>query len=309
MLVADDDPSTLDVVTTALKLDGYDVLVATDGPSALRVAFERTPDIILLDVVMPGMSGIEVCERLERDPRARNIPVLMVTGSTATSDKLLAFTAGADDYIVKPFDPVELLARVRSTLRRTRRMRGVNPLTHLPGNVEISDELAVRIAAGQRFALMHVDLDSFKEFNDYYGFVRGDRAIKTLAGCMREAVRAGDPPGFIGHIGGDDFVAIVDAPMAEPVARLIIDKWDSVVTGLYDRAELDAGYIQIHNRRGELVHVPLMTVSIGIATNAHRPIYSHLDAAETASELKSYVKRKAGSNYAIDRRQLAIALD
>ena len=112
----------------------------------------------------------------------------MLTAMGSSADKLLGFTSAADDYIVKPFEPIELVARVRSTLERSRHMRDVSPLTGLPGNGQIQQELTERIDSGCSPALLHVDLDNFKAFNGHYGFARGDEAIKLAANCCRDAV-------------------------------------------------------------------------------------------------------------------------
>ena len=227
----------------------------------------------------------------------------MLTAKSLSADKVVGLTAGADDYMIKPFDPLELVARVKSTLKRAAEMRSVNPLTSLPGNVRVQEEVAERIDSGEKFALMYVDLDNFKPFNDHYGFLRGDEGIRLLARCATEAVQEGDPGGFLGHVGGDDFVALVKPEVAEPAATAIINCWDAGVVGLYDPDDVARGYIEVSDRRNRMHRYPLMTVSVGIATNSQRPIESHWEAAEIATEMKQFAKRQRNSGYAIDRRR------
>jgi diguanylate cyclase (GGDEF)-like protein len=303
VLIADDDDDILRFVEVNLRLEGFDVLTAPDGEAALRHAATSEPDLILLDVMMPGMDGYEVCKRLREDPRTKHMCVIMLTAKSLSADRVVGLTSGADDYIIKPFDPIELVARVKSSLRRSREMRHLNPLTGLPGNVQLQDEVALRAEAGDQFALLYVDLDNFKAFNDHYGFVRGDEAIKLLAKCARDAVKAGDRKGhFLGHIGGDDFVAIVDADVAESAAEAIIDCWDREIVSLYDPEDVDRGYIEIEDRRRQTRRFPITTVSIGIASTDARAIDSHWVASEIASEMKNFAKRDPMSSYAIDRR-------
>jgi diguanylate cyclase (GGDEF)-like protein len=303
ILLVDDDADAL--ALAKVNLIGYEVDTAADGQAALAAAFERPPDLILLDVMLPEIDGFEVCRRLRSNPRTANVPVIMLTARTLAVDKLVGLTAGADDYIIKPYDPVELVARVKSTMRRARQMRDLNPLTGFPGNIAIHEELSRRLDNGdQPFALMHVDLDNFKAFNDQYGFVRGDVAIKLLASVLTQALASRlTVGGFLGHIGGDDFIVLCDSWGAEAIAREVIDQFDDAIRELYDPEDLERGYIEIADRRGSLRRYPVMTVSIGVATNEHRKITSVAQAGEIAGEMKRMAKQSASSSYAIDRRR------
>ena len=304
VLVADDDEDICRFVEVNLRLEGFEVVTAGDGEEALRAAFDTAPDLVLLDIMMPKMDGVQVCERLRGDSRTRNVSVIMLTAKSLSADKIVGLTAGADDYMIKPFDPMELVARVKSALRRTREMRDVNPLTQLPGNVQVQDEVSARVMSGMPFALLYIDLDHFKAFNDYYGFLRGDNAIKALASCITDAIkRHADAGFFMGHIGGDDFVAMVLPAQAEAVAQEIIDCWERVAPSLYDSADAARGYIEVADRRNQLHRVPITTVSIGIASTEQRPLRSHWEASEIATEVKQFAKRNAHSSYAIDRRR------
>ena len=304
VLVADDDEDILRFVEVNLRLEGFEVATAADGEQALQGAYDLLPDLILLDVMMPKVDGFEVCQRLRSDTRTKHMSVIMLTAKALSADKVVGLTAGADDYIIKPFDPIELVARVKSALRRSREMRAVNPLTQLPGNVQVQEEVAKRVAAAAPFAVMYIDLDNFKAFNDHYGFLKGDEAIKNLARCVTGTVaRETDGGGFVGHVGGDDFIAIVTPEASESTAKGVIDCWDAVVKQLYDPEDARRGYIEVEDRRKQRNRFPLTTVSVGIATNARRPINSHWEASEIATEMKQFAKRDQHSSYAIDRRR------
>jgi diguanylate cyclase (GGDEF)-like protein len=306
ILVADDDEDIVRFVEVNLRLEGYDVLTVGDGEQALKAAGDEAPDLILLDVMMPKMDGFEVCQRLRRDGRTKGISVIMLTAKSLSADKVVGLTAGADDYMIKPFDPIELVARVKSALRRSREMRGLNPLTQLPGNLEVQEEVRRRVATGQPFALMYFDLDNFKAFNDHYGFLRGDEAIKLLARCLIDSLRAhAAPDAFLGHIGGDDFVAVSDPDSAEAVARELIACWDEKVKALYNSEDVARGYIEVADRQNSMHKFPITTVSIGIAMNTVRPIETHWEASELAAEMKQFAKRDERSSYSIDRRTAA----
>src|SRR6185503_13432009 len=158
ILVVDDDPDIARFVEINMRLEGFDVRIARDGEEALAAVSDAMPDLVLLDVMMPRIDGVEVCRRLRADPATAHLPVIMLTAKSLSADKVVGLTAGADDYLIKPFDTLELVARVRSTLRRHAEMRSVSPLTGLPGNHRIDLEIARRVSADEAFALCHLDL-------------------------------------------------------------------------------------------------------------------------------------------------------
>ena len=304
VLVADDDEDIARFVEVNLRLEGFDVAVVHDGEQALQSAYDLLPDLVLLDVMMPKRDGYEVCERLRSDPRTRHVSVVMLTAKSLSADKVVGLTSGADDYIIKPFDPLELVARVKSALRRSRAMRDVNPLTQLPGNVQVQEEVLERVEKKNDFGLMYVDLDNFKSFNDYYGFLRGDEVIKLLAKCISESVRdSGLVDAFVGHVGGDDFVVIVEPGACEPIAKSICHCWDRSIGALYDPEDVARGFIVVADRRNQVHQFPVISVSVGIVSTAQRPITSHWEASEIATEMKQVAKRQLGSAYAMDRRR------
>jgi diguanylate cyclase (GGDEF)-like protein len=303
VLIADDDRDIVRFVEVNLRLEGYEVCTAHDGQDALRKALELQPNLILLDVMMPRMDGYQVCTRLRADGRTAHIPVIMLTAKSLSADKVLGLTAGADDYIIKPFDPMELVARVKTTLRRASEMRSLSPLTGLPGNTRIEQEIQHRMERGTPVAVAYADLDNFKSYNDRYGFLRGDELISLLAQVLRRAAQAeAGPEGFVGHIGGDDFVAIVPPEAAERFARRVIAAFDERVPSLYDPEDAAAGAIEVEDRQGQLRRFPLTTVSLGIASSAQRAFGDHRELVATATELKAVAKRDRGSSYALDRR-------
>src|SRR2546426_6021844 len=227
ILVVDDDPDIARFVGVTLRAAGSDVAAAPGGEEALRRADEIRPVRVLLDVMMPRVDGFEVAQRLRRNTRPANTCIIMLTAKAQSSDKVLGLTAGADDYIIKPFDPIELLARVKTTLRRARDNRNLSPLTGLPGNIRIEDEVQRRVEEAQPFALLNCDMDNFKAYNDHYGFLRGDRVIQGTARILQDAVEEFcRTEGFVGHVGGDDFVVVVTPELAEQTAERIIERFD-----------------------------------------------------------------------------------
>jgi diguanylate cyclase (GGDEF)-like protein len=305
VLVADDDADIRAFLDVTLSLAGYDVLEATDGVETIDAARRHTPDLILLDLMMPRMDGFEALKRLRDDARTSHIPVVLLTARAQREDTLDGLEAGADDYVTKPFDGDVLLARIRSALRRADQQRSLNPLTGLPGNERILSELSVRLGAERPFALLYVDLDQFKPFNDHYGFLRGDEAIRALADLLRQVAREfGDEDTFVGHVGGDDFVVILAPHQAEEVAVQICRRFDELAPTLYDPADRMAGSIEVPDRRGVPQRYPLLSLSIGIATTERRDFAHQGEVVSIATEMKRYAKSHGGgrSTFAFDRR-------
>jgi diguanylate cyclase (GGDEF)-like protein len=303
VLVVDDDVDIARFIEVNLRLEGFDVVLAHDGEQALEVIAEELPDLALLDVMMPRIDGVELCRRLRSDPLTASLPVIMLTAKSLSADKVVGLTAGADDYIIKPFDTLELVARVRSTLRRNAEMRAVSPLTGLPGNHRINEEIAARAVGSQSFAVCHVDLDNFKAFNDRYGWLRGDEVITLLAAALKQAgteVCGGVP--FIGHVGGDDFVVISSPEEVEQFATRAIAGFDDGVRALHDPADVANGFISIVDRQGNERRYPLVSVSIGVAMTGRRTFRDHREIVAVATEMKGVAKATVGSAVAIDRR-------
>ena len=303
VLVVDDDTDIARFIEINLRLEGFDVRVAHDGEQAEESIDEFTPDLVLLDVMMPKVDGVELCRRLRANPATANLPVIMLTAKSLSADKVVGLTAGADDYIIKPFDTLELVARVRSTLRRNAEMRAVSPLTGLPGNHRIEEELADRVVKAEPFAVLYLDLDNFKAFNDCYGFLRGDEVITLLATAARRAVmEAGEPAPFLGHIGGDDFVVVSLPEQAEALAKRVVDVFDSSAPRLHDAIDAERGYIEITDRQGKIRRFPLVSVSIGIAMSGNRMFADKREVVDVATEMKKVAKTTLGSSIAVDRR-------
>ena len=302
ILVVDDDPDIARFVEVNLRSAGYEVSVAGDGEEALERATEIRPDLVLLDVMMPRLDGFEVAQRLRKNPQTANTSIIMLTAKALSSDKVTGLQSGADDYIIKPFDPIELLARVKGTLRRAKEMRNLSPLTGLPGNIRIQEEIERQVREHRPFAVLYVDLDNFKTYNDKYGFVRGDRLIQGTARMIQDSVMANDTDGFVGHVGGDDFVAVVEPDVAEDVAKAVCDRFDTDRALYYEDDDLDRGFVRMEDRKGVEQDIPLVSVSVGIATTSKRAFAHYGEAVAVATEMKQFAKRDGGSSYAVDRR-------
>jgi len=302
ILVVDDAPDIREILEVVLS-EFYTVVSAATGKEALEKIKSENPALVVLDFNLPDTTGIAICKELRKDPLFLHLPVIMLTGRAETNAKVEGLDAGVDDYVVKPFNADELLARIRMVLKRSARDLDANPLTRLPGNVTVTNELNRRLGAKDDFALLYLDIDNFKAMNDYYGFNRGDEIIRETARIAITAVqRAGSENDFIGHIGGDDFVVITAPEKAEALAQNIIEMFDKTVPKFYDQSERLQGYLETKDRQGKLRKFGFLSISVGIVDTRDKNFTHAAQISSLGAELKEVVKMLPGSNYVRDRR-------
>jgi diguanylate cyclase (GGDEF)-like protein len=230
ILVVDDVPVNVQLLTTYLTSVGYEVFTARDGEEALEKVAATQPDLILLDVMMPKLNGFEVCERVKSDPTTRIIPVIMVTALNEIEDKIKATESGADDFVSKPFNKLELLTRVKSLLRikqlhdelrakvkelelareRLRQLAITDGLTGLYNHRYLKEHLEQELLRANRHQLRvsvaMLDIDHFKKFNDAYGHPAGDAILRTLAKLLKDNIRKID---LAARYGGEEFCLVL----------------------------------------------------------------------------------------------------
>jgi len=303
ILIADDEPHIRRILQFLLDQAGYRVVTASHGREALEVLARERPDLVLLDVMMPHLDGFAVLERLRQDRETQRLPVIMLTARHESNARVKGLRGGANDYVAKPFDHDELLARIANMLETCQAQRAANPLTGLPGNLAIEREVQRRLAAGVSFGALYLDIDRFKSFNDHYGYARGDRAISFLAHVLCDAVvRCGDPTDFVGHVGGDDFVVICASGHAERLAGEVVREFDRGMVDLHDAEDLARGYLETRSRTGETERSPLVTLTVALIVDACGRYAHPAEMSDALAELKSHGKRRDGSVVIQERR-------
>jgi diguanylate cyclase (GGDEF)-like protein len=280
----------------------YRVLSFRSIQSAIDYIYNSIPDLIIIDINEQDSFTISLLNNLKADPIFHQLPVLIVldeSQSTPRWDVLFV-----EDYIKKSDFEKEGLSRVDLSIIRSERISEVNPLTKLPGNISINREIQARIDGGEVFALAYADLDHFKPFNDYYGFTRGDEVLRIAGRLILNIVKNIQAQGsFIGHIGGDDFVFIIDPNLVEGAAKEILDAFDRIIPTLYEAQDRENGYIEIKDRQGILRQFPFVALSIGITITKQKPFTHFGEVTEVACEMKGQAKQVHGSSYMIDRRR------
>jgi diguanylate cyclase (GGDEF)-like protein len=304
VLVVDDDDQVRKLVKRVLEGAGFECITVGLGTAAHAAAVQHRPDLILLDLMLGDTTGDAVLKEMRRDFRTQLIPIVFLTVRSSTRDKVDHLLAGADDYVTKPFEPEELVARLRAVLQRALTSRDLNPLTGMWGNTGILREISARLSRHERFACMYPDLDAFKSYNDTYGFVRGDDVIRTLGIIINEALEHNfSPHHFAGHVGGDDFIILTEPDLAEPIAAEIAMRFDAIAPSFYDEADRKRGWIEYEDRTGNRTRVGVVSVSIGIVIAQPGTFATAAALSSRAAEAKTAAKRMMGSSYVVDRRR------
>ncbi|HHW58246.1 MAG TPA: response regulator [Clostridia bacterium] len=304
ILIVDDNKLIRKVLKDILEKEGYQILEAENGEQALSIYKNMFPDMVILDIIMPGMNGFDLLRVLRKEEENLMLPIILLTSHDNFEEKIKGLELGADDYVVKPFNEKELLIKVNNLFQRIEHNRMANPLTGLKGNIDIKEEIKRRIKANNPYAILYADLDNFKSYNDYYGFLRGDDVIKLTAKILADAIELiGNEKDFLGHIGGDDFVIITTPDKAENICKYIVSRFDEEIKFLYDEEDRKKGYIETTNRKGEKRNYPFVSISIAVITNEFKEYKNDLEISEVAAELKKKLKSIEGSCYLKDRRK------
>jgi PleD family two-component response regulator len=227
---------------------------------------------VILDLILPGMDGYEVCRLMQADVRLNHIPVIMLTARDDITHKVLGFERGADDYIVKPFQPDELSVRVRAQLHHLYH-DSVSEMTGLPGPEAIENRINSALADGSgEWTIVYADIASFSAYNETYSYVDGDEMIDVAASALKRAIQeshaatgpdsngSGDQEDFLGHTGGDKFTLVVRASNASRIIEIAQRLFTEGTVDFYTPADRQQGYLTIINRQGRPTQAQLCTL-------------------------------------------------
>lgn len=295
ILFADDDPAMREMVSQVFGSAGYRIRLAENGDEALEELRRSEPDIAVLDYRMGVPDGLEVCRRIKTDPRLEHLPVLILTGESEIENRLAGFEAGADDYLAKPFDPRELLARVRAMLLLTRRGLDRNPTSGLPGGEAMYRQFEQHRANTKSFCICYLDLDFFKPFSDRFGFAAADRVIRAVGTILINVTPTGT---FVGHVGGDDFVVFVACDEARAQMLKAQTQLREALRDILPPGEGDKETYRGVDREGLTRDFPLTRLTAAIIQVDPGSIGSLFDLSEMVAEAKRVAKRADGDGIA-----------
>ncbi len=289
VLIIDDNASNIQIVGTLLKNEGYQIYVANNGLQAINIVEEILPDLILLDIMMPGMDGIETSKRIKKNSQTREVPIIFITAKSDVQDVVRGFESGGSDYITKPFQAPVLLARVRTHValwQKTKQLRAYSDRDYLTmiANRRRFDEFIDlewrRCLREQRpLSLIILDIDYFKNYNDTYGHLQGDEVLKKVAYSIKNICnRSGD---LAARYGGEEF-AIVLGNTNLQTSQLLAEKYRHAIESL-----------TIVHEASKVKNV--VTASLGVATTTPDMNDSYQQLIKAADE-RLYLAKKSGRN-------------
>jgi len=300
ILIVDDNPGIREVVCAGFKHVGYECILAEDGEEALEKLKTHTPDLVILDVMMPKIDGFQICRMIKKNIFLSKIPVIMLTAKNSIEDRIYGLDEGADDYIGKPFDLKELLARARSLIRRTKLVMDRDPSTNLPGAAAVEREIQARIEGKTNYAVCYMDLDNFKAYADNYGFNMANKVIQMTARVIAGTVMLeGNEDDFVGHIGGDDFIVVSTPEKFEAICQRAIKEFDEKILSYYSPEHLRKGTFRGVDREGVEREFPITTISIAVVLGDYKEFTSPSEIGQVIAEVKKIAKRIKGSNYQV----------
>ncbi len=284
----------------------YQVVLLPEPSHVLGFLYSDPPDIMIFDLSAPDDALHSALLQLKQDSYFSVIPVIgLITLSDVGLFDWDRFPL--DDFVALPINYDDLFSRIALSFQRLQRVFDNNPLTKLPGNTSI--QKAIERSLGRPLAVCYVDINNFKPYNDAYGFSRGDEVLRMVGRIMANTVRESSGNGFIGHVGGDDFVFIVPLECAEQVCTAIIDRFNVIISDLFVEEDKERGYYVGKDRKGEAQRFPLLGVSIAVVPTNNPTVQHTGKVVEVAAELKKLAKKSNKSCYVVDRRKTAPAED
>ena len=301
--IIDDDDSSI-VVFEELFRNDTEYKFINIKSEEIDVALKNIPSIIIINEDAVDRDVIELCRQIRNDEDNTITPVIVVSSNAEKEHRVKILKEAIEYYIKKPVDEEYLYYTVKNLSRLLTINRRISPLTGLPGNVQIHAELKKRLLNKESFAVMYLDLDNFKAYNDVYGFLKGDEIIVYTAETISRVLHRNYNEGvFVGHIGGDDFVGIVPDLNCESVCQEILANYDAKVSSFYTDEDNEKGYIEVENRKGIIEQFPLTSLSIGVVICDPGRFHNILEISEVGAQVKHVAKSIIGSSYAIDRRK------
>ena len=287
VLVIDDSDFIHKLVRVRLRQEGLEVTGEYAGERGIERATSNPPDLILLDIDLPNMDGFEVCRRLKEHPATRHLPIIFLTGTTSTDSKVRGLDLGAVDYVTKPFDEIELRARVRAALRTKRLQDMLEQQSFLDGltglwnraylNRRLEAEITVAERYGRPLSVVLIDIDHFKPVNDTYGHLFGDVVLQGIAARLYEYARRSD---IVTRYGGEEF------------ALLLVDTCIEAATHVSERLR-EGIESRVFEARGHRVEV---TASFGVVATPDAPGRLSTESILSLADQALYMSKDAGRN-------------
>lgn len=300
--IIDNDDSSVDVFRELFRNE-KDYEFISVKTEQINIALRNIPLLIVINEDTIDRDIIDICKKIRKDEDNTITPVIVVSSNGSREHRLKVLNESIEYYIKKPVDEGYLYYTIKNLTRLLKTNRRISPLTGLPGNVQIQAELKKHLLRHEDFSVLYIDLDNFKAYNDVYGFLKGDSIIEFTSNVILDSIRDEGTLGFVGHVGGDDFIAIVPGTKnVEHLCQNIIARFDRYVTKFFNEKDRQRGYIEIANRRGIIEQFPLTSISIAVVLVENGRFNNVLEIGDVAAQVKHKVKNIIGSSYIINRR-------
>ncbi len=300
--IIDDDDSSIVIFQQLFKEDKEFKFISVKTEE-IDVALKNIPSLIVINEDAINRDVVALCKKIRRDEDNQITPVIVVSSVSNREHRIQILEESIEYFIKKPVDEKYLYYTVKNLSRLLTINRRISPLTGLPGNVQIHAELKKRLTKKEPFSVLYFDLDNFKAYNDVYGFLKGDQIIEYTARVIVSNVHKEEGDTFVGHIGGDDFVAIIPSTFGERLCQHILAEFDAEVSNFFTDKDLERGYIEVENRKGIIEQFPLTSLSIGVVVCEPGRFSNMLEIGEIGAQVKHAAKSVMGSSYAVDRRR------
>lgn len=270
----------------------------------LEEKIKTIPDLIIINEDNIKNNIIDICDFIRKESENSITPIVVVSSDINKKHRIEILKSSVEYFIKVPIDEDYFYYTIKNIIRLMASNRKVSPLTGLPGNLQIQVELRKKLLKKEKFAILYFDLDNFKEYNDTYGFLKGDEVIKYTAKTILKTMNAYKlEDSFVGHIGGDDFVGIISNVDYEKLCQEIISKFDEHITDYLNQEDIERGYLEVANRRGIIEQFPITSISIGVVIVEPGEYSNPLEIGEVGAQVKHLAKTQSGSAYAINRRK------
>jgi PleD family two-component response regulator len=293
ILVVEDDFDISNMLRIYLNGQGYTVEVAPKGGEALSATKKQLPNLIVLDINLPDMSGYDVCRELRTTTRTSHIPIIFLTQKDERSDKLIGLELGADDYITKPFDIEELKLRIQNAIATAQRGKQMDATSGLPLGSLIEDHLRTLMQSGKDWTYIDIKINNFSMFSEVYGWTAGDEVIRFATLLIGEIIdQYGTTDDYPGHPGRDNFILITHTPDVEKLVEKFTDRFATEIKQHYSFIDRERGYMLVAGDDARENKVELMGISIGMVSTRTHQFSDIREITELAAEDRR--RRKSG---------------
>ncbi len=306
ILVVDDDMDLAELVRTKLASEGHKVHTINTGEGAFETAKKFKPEIAILDIMLPGVTGYQICRKMRKDPELYPIAILLLTALGEEPEIQHGLEQGADDYLVKPFKLDKLMEKLGFLDNLLKSSASQNPITHLAGTDAFKRQVNHRLARDITIAACYIHMEGFKAYSASRGPQKQEEALKFMAKHLGGLIGSmGIYESFVAHMGGEHFVVLLNFEDCERFCKTLAETFDDKVKQLYTAEEIEKGFIVASDKKGKKGQYFLMALAIGVAHNQYREFKSAKKILEVLTQVRQKAHPEGKSVVFVDRRRAA----